>query len=145
MKSEVIWGSSRRAGVYLNVSEQLRQVEVPLFTEVRELEQEAHRVIGLIQTRQRLNRPHRVQTLQHTTSSGSSHTLTAEHNGTTHSKKTEWERWKDVFWVNVKKTTNVGYISPQKLNNRYFTYIMRPNCRTFIVFFQWQFHYNEVY
>ncbi len=77
---------------YLNVSEQLRQVEVPLFTEVRELEQEAHRVIGLIQTRQRLNRPHRVQTLQHTTSSGSSHTLTAGHNGKTHSKKTEDEK-----------------------------------------------------
>ncbi len=47
----------------------------------------------------------------------------------------EWERWKDVFWVNVKKTTNVAYSSPQKLNNIYLTYIMRPNCRTFIVFF----------
>lgn len=49
---------------YLYVSQKLRQVELPLLAEVRELEQEAHRVIGLIQTRQRLNRPHRIQTLQ---------------------------------------------------------------------------------
>lgn len=58
--------------LYLYISEQLRQVELPLLAEVGELEQEAHRVIRLIQTRQRLNRPHRVQTLQHTTTSMSS-------------------------------------------------------------------------
>lgn len=35
-----------------------------------------------------------------------------------------------------KKTTatNLGYITPQKQNNIHFTYIMWPNCRTFVFF-----------
>ena len=49
---------------YLDVSQQLGQVELPLFAEAGELQEEAHGVVGLVQTHQTLHRTHRVQTLE---------------------------------------------------------------------------------
>jgi len=48
---------------HLDVSQQFGQVELPLLTEAGELQQEADRVVRLVQTREALHRPHRIQTL----------------------------------------------------------------------------------
>lgn len=47
----------------LNISEQFGQVELPLFAEAGELQQEADCVIGFVQTGQALHRSDRIQTL----------------------------------------------------------------------------------
>lgn len=54
-----------RVCVYLHISEKLWQIEVPLFTEAGQLQQETHCVIGFIQTCQGLYRAHGTQTLKH--------------------------------------------------------------------------------
>lgn len=48
---------------HLHISQELRQVEMPLLHEAGELQNEAHRVVCLLQARQTLHRPHRVEAL----------------------------------------------------------------------------------
>lgn len=48
---------------YLHISQELGQVEMPLLHEAGELQNEAHRVVGLLQARQTLHRPHCIQAL----------------------------------------------------------------------------------
>lgn len=48
---------------HLDIPHQLRQVEVPFLHEVGELQNEAHRVVSLLQAGQALHRPHRTEAL----------------------------------------------------------------------------------
>lgn len=50
-------------GPYLDITHELRQVEVPLLHEVGELQNKTHGVVRLLQAGQTLHCPHRVEAL----------------------------------------------------------------------------------